>query len=243
MIKNCVYTFWFPIVNDIRHYLFKIEEFSSDYFTPFTLISVPDNMPPETPIIIANTKNCHTNLQISKQSIQLVTNFDENYGTDIDKCIDYMDNKSIDILKLINEILKREIYYTGIVTTICKKKDNPEEFIFETFLNIKNELPIYDVNLQISHKYLDKYYIISTIKNERRCLADFVINNLISLSNIEQISNDMIISIEINDRLAYNNDSNYRSDIIKQAEIISTAKRILKNNIDNFIKTGVLNYE
>lgn len=89
-INSIVITFWFNKVTDIRHKIDCFETELKDYFHGINSIGVSANISPDYPRLTAISDGGHTKLNVSMINTQIITNFDDNYNTDYNKCFDYI---------------------------------------------------------------------------------------------------------------------------------------------------------
>ena len=71
-------------------------------------------IPVDIPRIVGNSKNGHTNLNISLNRASIDISFDNEYNNSIDKCIDYITKRSEEIYNAIEELFSAKLLFSGI---------------------------------------------------------------------------------------------------------------------------------
>lgn len=241
-IKRCALTIYFPIISDIRKYIFNFEEAFGEEWEPFQLIPTPDGVPAEIPRITANTKGKHSTLFISQQNIQLQISFDDKYSNDIDKCFDYIHNK-IDQLNKACGILKDEFYYVGI-TVMCREDsitENAVSFVTEKeFIKIDSNMDLDQVSLRMGYKLRNAYYFNISMETKKR-YEGIPQGDVISLADLSFKSDDLLVTLDINDKLSFNSSKSYKSKLNQLYEILNIVKNFVDNGLEDFLTRGEIN--
>lgn len=95
----------YPSVAKIRRFVFKLEDEVQEYgFLSSELVPVPDNIPPEVPRIIFTSEFGHSTLSFSPIRADLRTTYDEDFNTDLDRCLQYVIEKSGALRVALDEI-------------------------------------------------------------------------------------------------------------------------------------------
>ena len=242
-IKNATYNVIYPKVNNIRKEIFKLEEKLNGLFVqPFSLISIPDDAPAEIPRISANSRFGHSSLNISLNTAQYTVNYDENYNRDIDKCFEYMKKHVKEVFKSIASATSEDYLFTGLTLEILLddiNKEDPVDIITKRFYSIESPNKPFDISNRVTYVLEDKYYINISVSNIRsyKGMSPNSINQLIGL---QQISNDICINLDINDRYAFNYKKYYKSSEKELDKILKLAYSILSDKICDYIEKGVL---
>ncbi len=249
LIQSSTFTLYFAPNSEIRESLFKLEKHFQDFQKPFTLIPLPQDAPLEIPRIIANTQNGHSQLTIRGNSMQLTTQYDSNFNSDVNKCVGYVWEKCksiVDSLLIINEGKTNglEFYYSGLSMTMTI--DDPEiakdsaDFLFKKYLKCTTDLPKDEAQLHFALVFEDKYYINVMAKSNRQLIG--VPDERGSIAGLRPARENLQIVVDINDRYAFNHERNYCSSIEKVQAIAELTNDFILNNIANFIETGEIVY-
>lgn len=240
-------TFWFNEIDDFKKYQKILDEELNKDFSPFNLIGVPTTVDFIIPRITSNTIGGHTKFNMSKINVQLITNFDNDFIDDFDKCYEYVKNRAFTIFNILKNKCNLKILYSAINLN-CEKEDaNPIEKIltniFNTNVNSKN---ICEAGVKLSQKINNKYYYIISLndakmvsltkKIEQGTLKQNIIIPLISEKKLKIEKTLLAFSIEVNDKCNFNNFDDYNTELINLEEMFKTFynKNInLKEQIDN----------
>lgn len=240
-IVNSSLNIFFPQIIDIRRQLFTFEDAFDSFQKPFTLTPLPENAPPEIPRICAISKHQHSQLNITTQNIQMSTNYDDNFAYSVDKCFEYICNKIQQIEKGINNTIGNEVFFSGLtIQVVIEEKEAPAHHIADVFSKVKSNLPLMDVSSRLTFTLNDKYYINITIENVRNYSG---IQKGLSLSGLKQESEAIMITVDLNDRYAFNLDENYRSSTDEMQVITAITKEIITDKLVDLVEQGDFNYE
>ena len=231
-IKDSAITFWFQKQPNPKIYVDKFNDILKEHFFDFNIIGVPANIDPAIPRLTAVSSSNHSNIEISLINARLRTNFDENYSEDINMCINYLKER---ILKLF-EALKScdiNIVYSAIFINLEEKENNAVEKIKEHFLKIENLETVDEIGVRFSQVVDNKFYSNISFNNSKQIKLEKIfegnkgeiIFTLISLNDAIEIENYLSVSLELNDKFAFNLDSNYstsKEELLKLFELTNT---------------------
>ena len=239
-LKTCTLTVYFPTISDIRKHIFEFENVFGEDWNQFELIPTPEGVPPQIPRITATTKDGHTTLFISQQNIQLQINFFDKYSNDIERYFEYIQNK-IDQLNEACSILKDEFYYVGI--TVTYKKDGINDAVSfvrdREFIKIASNMDIDQVSMRIGYKLKDKYYFNISMETKKR-YEGIPQGDVISLADLSFRSDDLFITLDINDKFSFNSDKLYKSNFEELNNILKIMKNFTDSGLDDFLTKGEL---
>jgi hypothetical protein len=240
-ILSNAFNIYFPPVINIRESLFDFEKEFSGFAKPFTLIPVPEGTPPEIPRVSAVTLNGHSSLIITLQNAQIVTQYDDEFSSDIDKSLEYVKEKMSTLMSGIDSILHTKYCYAGLSTIVSFTDiSDPVAKITQTFIKAKSDLQLYDVATRLTYIIEDTYYLNIEIQNGRSYDDGAIISPLVSLSSFTEKSQELQVTIDINDRFAFNNRENYYSDSAKLDRIFCITKDIVSGKIDKILEGEVV---
>jgi len=223
----------------MREFLFAFEKKFHEFSTPFTLIPVPDGTPPEIPRITAISKHGHSNLIIAQQTAQVITNYDDTYSDDAILCWQYFEGKANQLVDGIRTILNHSFYFAGLSTTVhFEIEENPVELIKERFLRIKSKTP-FDISTRLSYVIDDIYYVNMEIQNGRS-FDGIQVGNPLSLVGLREKSSFIQVTLDVNDRHAFNTKPDYQSDESRIEEIFNLSKELISQKILAFLEKGAI---
>lgn len=243
IIQESIYNVFFPKIMDLRRKFFDVEEkLCKHYVKPFTLNAIPDNLLDEIPRIQAISKSGHTNFSMSLNNAQFRTVYDKNFNTDWNKCKDYILKHITELLSVLSEITNDTLLFNGLSVNIYldEYKDDPIELIKNKLIKLKsNKVPI-DINLRTAFVFEENYYVNLEIQNLKEYQGNATSQNP-SLLELEQVSHALLLSLDINDRYAFNNKVNYHSGIEKANNLLDLVDHIIKENLNSIIEKGEFN--
>lgn len=234
-IKNSTITFWFQKQNSPKVYVDKLNSILKEHFFEFNILAVPANIDPVIPRLTAVSNSDHSNIQISLINAKLLTNFDDHYSENIDLCIDYLKNRA---LKLYEALMSCNIniVYSAIFINLEERDDYAVEKIRTHFLKMDENKKINEIGIRLTDIVDDKFYRIVSFNNSKQVKIekvfkgdnDEIIFPLISLNDASEIENYLNVSLEFNDRLLFNLDSNYSTnedELVKLFDLITEQLR------------------
>ena len=233
-IKNIVATLYFEKEIAPRNFIDKLESVFPDRFNkPFNVQPVPNDAPAMIPRITVNSQNGLENIIISQINMQYNINFSEpieNINTVIEEYKDII----LNIFRGIKESLNKEAYYFGISSVIEEDSEKPINDIKEKYLKTLDENTC-ELNIRYGKKEENKYYINYLINNSREVTGNFTLEQgeheinleIISTSKFEEVRHFIQKTIDINDKLAFNEDEHYRTSEEEISIIIDKLKNKL----------------
>lgn len=246
IIQNATYNIIYPQSKNIRKDIFSLEENLKGLFLePFSLIPVPEDAPPEIPRIQATSESGHSTLNISGNSAQISANYDSNYNKNIDLCLGYLSKRALKTFEGIKGSTNNEYLFSGLTVNIIFDELNdkdPINLIKSNFFNIKSEIKPFDINNKVTYILDDKYYLNITCSNIRS-YEGLMLSELNTLANAKEVGHFIGVTLDINDRYAFNYKNGYRSNINELEKIINIAIRVLKEKIHKYILEGVFEYD
>lgn len=215
-IKDSSITFWFQKQPNPKIYVDTFNKILAEHFFDFNIIGVPANIDPAIPRLTAVSSSNHSNIEISLINARLRTNFDESFCENISVCIDYLKERALklfDALKSCNI----NIVYSAIFINLEEKEENAVEKIKEQFLKFENLENIDEMGISFSYAVDNKFYSNISFNNSKQIKIEKVFGTnkgeiilpLISLNDATEVEDYLSVSLESNDKLAFNLDSNY----------------------------------
>lgn len=249
--QSCIFTINFPSNDRIRNHLFELEDHLDKFQKPFTLLPLPADAPVSLPRILAISVHGHSQLQIFGNNAQITTNFDDNYKSDISKCIGYVRDMSQSILEAVAIIEGKRgsqpnMNFSGVTLTLVLDTtdgiEKPLDFLADGYVNCKVNLPLEEVQSRCAFAVKDKYYVNIMLQNIRDFFGD--IDNRASVDNMSQAGEYLQVVLDVNDRYIYNKikNSNYSPPQENISEIFDITEKWALKYIKQFIKEGKIEY-
>lgn len=231
-IKDSTITFWFQKQPNPKVYVDKFNEVLKEHFFDFNIIGVPANIDPAIPRLTAVSSSNHSNIEISLINAKLRTRFDENYSEDINACIDYLKERALKLFEAL-KICNINIVYSAIFVKLEEKEDNAVAKIKEHFLKLENLETIDEIGVRFSQVVDNKFYSSVSFNNSKQIKIEKVIESnkgeiifpLLSLNDASEVENYLSVSLESNDKFAFNLDSNYstsREELLSLFDLTTT---------------------
>lgn len=249
IVQSCTFTVHFPKNSKIRESLFALENHFVDFQKPFTLVPVPPDAPLDIPRIIAVTNHHHSQLVFTGTSVQLTTNFDSNFNSDISKCIEYVRGKSNSIISAL-KIIGAEVggtpkfYFSGLSVSLLYDQgdgiEDPIRYLSQTFLKCESRLPIDESQLRLAFVAENNYYVNIMLQNHR--IFENGPDERGSFATAGNKNDFLLVVLDINDRYAFNHTPGYLSSESAAQKVIELAEVFSASHIQQFIKGGELLY-
>ncbi len=240
-IKRTNVNWIYAPIKDCRKKYIMSEDMLKEFFSPATMLPIPDQVQGEVPRIIANTLNGHSILNIASTVSSFVTNYDEEYTHDWELCSEYLISRCNCVGGLIDNLTEKKTKFVGLITCLEINDIDDEGLIVlkNSILANKGEKlgDLYDISCKITYVYKEKYYINIALENGKR------FDSQIEISNKEQIRHPISVTIDINDRYACQKDEKYNSMKDTLIEIIRISSDIINEKIMKLIKEGEFVYE
>lgn len=249
-VESCTFTIHFPANQAIREKFFQLESHFSDFQKPFTLVPLPPDAPLEIPRIIAMSAHGHSQLTICGNNAQLATRFDENYGFDVKKCIEYVQTKCNSIVTALSVISGNStdtptFYYSGLsLVILLDERDgivDPAQYISEKFLKCKTNLSTDEVQFRLALAVEGKYYANISMQNNRTFLGKP--DERGSIANLKIAKESVQVVLDVNDRYAFNYTKGYVSSIDTVNDVAKLTEVLASKHVADFVARGELTYD
>lgn len=187
-------------------------------------------VPVDIPRIVGNSKNGHANLNISLNRASIDIFFDNDYVNSAEKCINYIEEKSKEIYSVINKFFDAKLLFSGITTTVIidSLDEDPIEMIKRNFSNLKSNKELYDVSSKFTYIVDNNHFVNINISNARG--IEEVVGGL------SRKVNHLSVSLDINDRYAFTEVTNYESNLKDLINNINITKRMFDNELIKLVK-------
>lgn len=239
IITNTIFVINFNPISDLKKkFVFSSDDLNQHFNEP-TILPIPENAPDDIPRIICQSKNGHSELTITKMSIQLHTRYDNEYQNDWEKCKLYLILKIHAIIELLTR-MDCIFGFSGLTTQVLEDstENNGTKDLIDKFCRTKYSSDIYDFAQKIAIVKDNKYFINYSINNVRTYKNNESLLKPGFLSN--ELGNNIGIVLDINNRYDYNYNKNFHSDEESIKKILDlTSNHIL--NLPKLLEKGALN--
>lgn len=235
-IERITYNLFYPKIEDIRREFLSIEEQLKEHFVlPFNLLPLPNDAPVEIPRITAKSKHNHSELQMSLVNTKLLVSFDENYSTDIEKCLNYLKERIYKVTDVLSKFSDGKFLFSGITTNIIFEKDNPINLLTEHFSKLNSNIEPYNVSNKYTYLKDNIYFINITIENLRK-YQNVLTNNLSYKPTIKELSHNLLLTLDLNDKYAYNHNNDYFTNEESIHKLLAFTEKFLKEKAVDIVE-------
>ena len=195
--------------------------------------------PSEIPRFVATSNYGHSTIIVNNQSVQITTAYDGDYGMDFSKVYSYINSKLTDVINIVNRVLKVKTTYTGLSVNIETDISDPAKFISDKFLKLKSNKKAYDNSVKLVYIVDNSLYInfdfatLNSVKKQTQAIN--------KLSNADIIDQKLGIVVDINDRYAFNQNSDFFTDEKSAHKIIKLSENIINKSVMELLEKGELN--
>lgn len=243
-VQNTLYNIVYPKVSNLRRKVFELEDKLANSFTvPFSLLPIPDDAPDEIPRISARSHLGHSVLNISQNTTQFATNYDDNFQGDWSKCSDYIKRRVEELYTGLNSFLNGDFLFSGLTTNLVLDhlEGNPIDIIKRHLVNLQSEAAPFDLEYKVTFTIEERYYINITFKNLRMFegLAPAGSIGIPPLTMLKEKAHMLGVTLDINDRYGFNFTPNYRTNSDQVLRIIDITGDIVEHKLNTMVMEGV----
>lgn len=248
-ISTCTFSLSFQPVPTIRRAVFDIEAKLDSYMKPFQIYPIPDEAPFELPRISAGTKFGHSSLSIAAQSAQVQSYFDDTFSGDFAKSLAYSQAKAQELYGALSTMESIQIQFAGLsaqlLATASEIGESPVSFISNTYLKVKSDIPMSDASARLVYSLGDDLYL--NIEVQRLVPASPVSINVAPdsvtvLKKVAQGEEELAVSIDFNNRLAYNAGRPLGCSEAIINEFYGRVQAFVENGIGAFLTNGEVKF-
>ena len=245
IIKQTNLNLVYPRIMEYRKKFANAEDILRQYFMPSTILPIPEQVQDEVPRIIAQSKNGHSVLNIALSVASFITNYNDSFVSDWNKCKTYLEQRCSDIYRTIDSMTENNNTFVGLITNV--EIDDLDKDGLET---LKQSLcsdevlrmgQLYDLSCKLTYVYHKRYYINITLQNLREFSTQQ--NNNGRAYIVGERKHIVSASIDINDRYAANHDMDYRSKKEAFDDILHITSNIIDNKLENLVRKGEFVYD
>lgn len=239
IINNAVFNIVFSRLQNLRSRFAEIEKALHGSFLQGECLPIPDDAPVEVPRMRFTSTHAHSLLTITGASIQLVSNFDQNYYNNIDICYEYISIKSKTLLNIISGVIKEPFLYCGLMIN-CSYYEignrEPIQFMMDRFVNFAiNNKPI-EAATRMVFPIQDMFYA-NIAFNATKAYGGAVQMNSSLLHN-QKLGDVLQLTLDVNDRYAFNFKENYYSSSEAVEKVFDISKDLLVKKVPEFLANG-----
>ena len=110
-----------PITGVTQRFIDNVQSILENESFETNILPVPEIIQEDVPRVIAVSNGKHSQIILSKINCSITTNFDQNFNSDLEKCMDYFSKKvsTIDkIIKSLNTDNVLKLKFLGITTEL-----------------------------------------------------------------------------------------------------------------------------
>lgn len=247
-VRNIICTLFFNRIEAPRNQIDELEksDLSKYFIQPFNAQPVPNDAPPVLPRITASSYDGLYDLIISQVNVQLIRKIKFNLDDTFEEKLEQTKEIMLNLYSSIKKIYNQELLYFGANCIIDIDDENPVSCIKDKFIKGLNE-EVCEINLRYSSIEDDKYYnniMISNIKEykleiklpkEQANKPTNIFMDTLSTSSMQETKHIIQLSIDVNDRYAYNCSNEYRTNESEINNVLNKVNLTVKTKINEFI--------
>jgi len=237
-IQSTTISVQFEAVEDLRLKYLSYKNILKEHFQEPTVLPVADDAPTELPRIIAVTKNGHSQMTFTKSSVTLTTVYNDGFEDDWEKCRWYIEGKVKILGNFLHTLSVDRFKYVGLISNIEWESagNSPTNFLENKLLK-KSRKNLEDINIRYTFIDNDIYYVNILFANSYKLEGNAYFNVAGGLA--DKGDKYLAISVDVNDRYAFNMNKNYQSNISALDEIVKITTREFEKGIDDILETEV----
>lgn len=242
-INSTLFKVNYSPINELRKKI--VNNWSLVGFNEPTILPIPDDAPDEIPRVICQSMNGHTSINISKDSLSMYVNFDGEYLENWNLCQKYLSEKLNNVICFLNSIgcsfsfsgLVTQIFYNLEELRLCvNSEENATKSLFEKFSKVKTDFDVFDFEQKITTLKEETFFVNYSFNNLRTTNEEISINKPGCLKTVKAKNDHIAVSIDVNDRYAFNYDESYKADISVFSRLLTITDESIKGIYDLFLK-------
>ena len=234
--KTCGINITFNRIEKIKKVFIDNSSVFVGYNEP-SILPIPDDAPREIPRIMLQSEHGYSQITISPEVISFIVTFDEAFSSDWVKCEEYLKEKKGIIEDFLVAAGIKKIKYCGVFTSYQYENISPESnatsVIQESLLKdvaIKDK--IFDINCRMTFTIDETYYVNISYENARLYQEDTDLYSAGFLN--EELSNAIAVTVDVNDRYAFNNRQEYESNTSVLEKLIGLNNEYINKSSKQF---------
>lgn len=239
-ITNSVFSVNYLPVEGLKKSFILAADTLEPYFTESTVLPIPDNAPDDIPRVTCQTIHGHSELILTKKTLQFTTTYDNEFQSDWSRCREYILGK----IQIINELLQKmgcTLSFSGLTTQILTDttlKDGTAELV-DKFSKVNTQTTIFDFGQKIVTVVDDIFFVNYQINNIRLFKGTNRLDEFTPGFLAGQNENHISVVIDINDRYDFNYHKSFKSDPSRLNQILTLTDKAIQN-FDKLVFNGEL---
>ena len=215
------------------------EEIIKERFNEASILPIPDEAPSEIPRVIVKTKGEHSQLSIAPGAVNFQTEYSDDYTQNWELCEEYIKSRIENIFKLTDKFAAEQYNYIGIVTNLIwdnVSKDG-NKILFNNLFGIPSADNLDDLVVKYTYIEKEKYYANITLQSAR-IYKNSNVNEAGSFVEDNLEAHTIGITLDINDRYAFNMQKGYLSNKTNFDELLNLTTDIINSKLKNLVEKG-----
>ena len=239
IIKNSAVNIMFSRCENIKKQYILNEEIIKERFNEASILPIPDEAPSEIPRVIVKTKREHSQLSIAPGAVNFQTEYSDDYTQNWELCEEYIKSRIENIFKLTDKFAAEQYNYIGIVTNLIwdnVSKDG-NKILFNNLFGIPSADNLDDLVVKYTYIEKEKYYANITLQSAR-IYKNSNVNEAGSFVEDNLEAHTIVITLDINDRYAFNMQKGYLSNKTNFDELLNLTTDIINSKLKNLVEKG-----
>ncbi len=227
-------------IEKINETYYKNKQILNDFFDEGTVFSMPENAPLEVPRIIINTHHRHGTLNISPIATTFSVIYNDGFEKDWDSCVGYIRERMNSVFMFLDSLTNNNYSYIGVVTNLIYDEILQDgcKVLSDKLLNSQKINGLYDINIRYTFETEKDLFVNIMLQNARIYKKGIDISKRGTLDINNQEFESIGSTIDINDRLGFNRDANYKSNKDRINDILDEMSLMFHNRLSNLIERG-----
>ena len=239
IIQNSAVNIMFSRCENIKKQYILNEEILKERFNEASILPIPDEAPSEIPRVIVKTKGEHSQLSIAPEAVNFQTIYSDDYTQNWELCEEYIKSRIENIFKLTDKFTAEQYNYIGIVTNLIwdnVSKDG-NKILFKNLFGIPSADNLDDLVVKYTYIEKEKYYANITLQSAR-IYKNSNVNEAGSFVEDNLEAHTIGITLDINDRYAFNMQKGYLSNKTNFDELLNLTTVIINSKLKNLVEKG-----
>lgn len=239
IIQNSAVNIMFSRCENIKKQYILNEEILKERFNEASILPIPDEAPSEIPRVIVKTKGEHSQLNIAPEAVNFQTVYSDDYTQNWELCEEYIKSRIENIFKLTDKFTAEQYKYIGIVTNLIwdnVSKDG-NKILFNNLFGIPSADNLDDLVVKYTYIEKEKYYANITLQSAR-IYKNSNVNEAGSFVEDNLEAHTIGITLDINDRYAFNMQKGYLSNKANFDELLNLTTVIINSKLKNLVEKG-----
>lgn len=243
IIQDSSVNLMFNKIDNLKKTYILNEGILKDSFNEATILPIPDDAPTEIPRILMTSQKEHSQLSVGPEAITLQTTYDDAYNTNWDECENYVKTR-LDEVFLLSDKLTNSYNYIGMVVNLIidNISEKAQLQLFENLFKHKAVDNLDDISVKYTYILEKKYYVNITVQSIR-AFKNIAIQKAGMFSKDNILSHTIGINLDINDRCAFNYNSNYESSKEEFSKILEIMTNLINNELDTIVSGGEVKWQ